>query len=431
MKKYIFFLAVVLFSMVFFSCNGDDTVDNSPAPKPVTNLTYDKTNGGAIIHYDLPVDENLLFVRAEYTNTLKKEVSKVSSRYENKIEIDGFNDLDSHSINLYAVGSNGKKSTVATIDIVPDTSHIEIIKKTLVLEPILGGVRATWRTPINKTVFIYVDYDDGETVSQRILSRTEQGDAVFSNVRGLDSIPYHFSISVEDFSGNKTDIADKGTHKPKPELKISKSTWKLHATLNKANGNSSEGKSENFFDDIIDVRDIGGTNNSYFIVERGNNGGVLKFFNEQTVTAGEQPLMFVVDMGRSIMLSRFLCYQRAFHYPSRINDIYGASTGTSTEYAYYKDDNLKSFLFFATNNASDITAQNVWENPTMVCDFGGPFTDGFVPLSKIEEAIAGHEFELPDVMGPYRYFVMGLTGTYGSEIQACFSEITLFGTYVD
>ena len=427
MKKCIFCFAVILLPMLFFSCNGNENIDDSPAPALVTITGYDKTNGGAIIHYELPDDKNLLFVQAEYTNSLNKEVSKVSSRYDNKIAIGGFNDLDPHVITLYSVGRNGKKSAAQTTTIVPDTSYIELIKRSLTFEPILGGVRADWYTPASETVFLYIDYDDGENEYQRIISNS-RGDSVSVNVRGLDSIPYRFHVTVEDLSGNRTERADKGEHKPRPELKIDKSTWRVLANLS-ANGTSGDGRTENFIDDVVDTRELP-SDNSYFIINRSNNGGTLEFFSEQTVSSGGKPLMMVVDMGKEIMLSRFVCWQRAFDYSTRENDGDGNSLGFSREYAYYKDDNLKSFLFYATNNLSDITVANVWENPLVYCDFGGPYTDGFIPASKIAEAIDGHEYELPGAVGPFRYFVMAITGTYGSETQVCFSEISLYGTYV-
>lgn len=423
MKKGLGALSVLAILLALTAC-GEKALDDSPAPAAVTNLSYEKTNGGAIISYTLPNDENLLFVRANYVNSQNAEVSKVSSGYDNKIEIDGFVDLTPHKIKLYSVGRNGKESSAASIEIVPDTSYIELIRRNLSFEEILGGVRATWYTPSDKTVFIYVDYAEvgsGKTV-QRILSSSRM-DTVRMNIKGLDSIPYNFTVMVEDFSNNRTESLDKGVFTPRPELKIPKAGWKLFSGNggNSANGDYAEGKSVNFFDDVIDTRDSG-TDNSYFIVRRDNNGGSLMFFNDITVANGK-PLMMIVDMGREYMLSRIVCWQRAYDYENRIDD----SSGISSAYAYYKDDNLKSFLFYATNNSNDLTPENVWEHPLALCDFGGPFDDGYVPATKIQEAIDGHEFEFYDMMGPYRYFVMGLLSTYGSEIQACFSEISLYG----
>lgn len=425
-KNIISILWVFVISLWILSCNDKD-MDNTPAPAQVTDLSYVKTHGGAIISYKIPEDKHLSFVRAKYINSQNVEVSKVSSKFDYKIEVDGFVDLKPHTIKLYSVGLNGKESKAAQIEIVPDTSYIDLIKESLKLEPILGGVRATWFSPTDKTVFIYVDYSDGENEYQRILSSSHK-DSVKTNIKGLDPIAYNFSITVEDFSHNKTQSLEKGTFTPMPEMKLSKANWKVLTALS-ANGTSSEGKTESFIDDVIDTRESG-TDNSYFIIHRNNNGGALMFFNEFIVKNGN-PLMMVVDMGKEVMISRIVCWQRAFDYSNRILDASDNNTGVSSTYAYYKDDNLKSFLFYATNKLSDITAQNVWDNSIMHCDFGGPFDDGFVPQSKIQEAINGHEFELSDMMGPYRYFVMGLTATYGSEIQACFSEISLYGIEVE
>ena len=50
-------------------------------------------------------------------------------------------------------------------------------------------------------------------------------------IRGLDPEEYSFSVTVEDFNGNKTDKMDVGTYKPLLEQKIDKSTWKVLQNL--------------------------------------------------------------------------------------------------------------------------------------------------------------------------------------------------------
>ena len=64
-------------------------------PDVLTVVLVTPTNGGGIITYDLPNDNDVLYVRAVYTNTNGVEVSRASSSYNNHIEVSGFESNDS------------------------------------------------------------------------------------------------------------------------------------------------------------------------------------------------------------------------------------------------------------------------------------------------------------------------------------------------
>ena len=92
-------LAILLLVLSGQSCKKDE-LDTTP-PGKVSVTTVEPTNGGAIISYDLPSDNDILYVKAEYMNSLGNEVFKSSSHFGNSIEVDGFNDTLSHKIKLY------------------------------------------------------------------------------------------------------------------------------------------------------------------------------------------------------------------------------------------------------------------------------------------------------------------------------------------
>jgi hypothetical protein len=415
------------------ACKGEeDEFDKSPAPAAVIAPSFVSTNGGAIINFTLPEDENLLFVKAVYTNSLGNEVFRSTSRYSNQIEIDGFVDLNPHEVLLYAVGNNGKTSSPVPITVKPDTSYIYLIQKNLEVREILGGVNIKWKNTSEKTVFVYVDYDDKVNgAKQRILSSgLENFDY---NIRGMASIPYNVSVTIEDFSGNKTSIADKGTFTPDPEQKIEKSTWEFLQNLS-CNGEKYEGSMKLFFDDVIDVIELGGKtkddpengNNSYFLIHKDDNSDPLQFLDGGT---GDKPLLIVIDMHKQIVLNRIVVWQRAFDY-----DAGNPNSTQNNNYHYYKEDNLRSFYFYGANEheirgaTKQSLAQLAWKNPLMICDIGDPRdATGAVPSDKIQEAIDGHEFELPNLSEPFRYIVIGITQTYGSATQINASEISLYG----
>ena len=63
------------------------------------------------------------------------------------------------------------------------------------------------------------------------------------------------------------------------------------------------------------------------------------------------------------------------------------------------------------------------------CDLGDgkPDADGNIPADRLQEALDGHEFELEQMSGPYRYIKVAITSSFGSETQICSSEISLYG----
>jgi len=427
-------ILITILQGTFFSCaEQKDDFTKAPAPAQVINPSWVATNGGAIISYTLPNDNNLLFVKAVYVNSLGNEVFRSSSQYTGQIDIDGFNDLNAHEVNLVSVGQNCKESAPVTISVVPDTSYIEIIRRNMIVQKAIGGINIKWYNPSKKTVYAYINYDsDQDTIrsTERILaSEVENYDFT---IRGLDTIPYQVNIQVEDLSGNKTAMTDKGKYKPLPEQKIDKGIWKVVTNLS-CNGDMYEGKLVYLFDDVIDVIELGGRmdapngNDSYFIIHKDNNSDPIQWINGSTEL--DKPLLIVIDMNKYAALSRIKYWQRAYHYIAS-----DGSNVPNSIYAYYEEDNVRSFLFMGLTEEEMVgmtkakLAAKIWTDKWMNCDIGDPHDpDGTIPASKYQEAVDGHEFILPNFSKPFRYIVIGITKSFGSETQMCGSEITLYG----
>ena len=80
----------ILFVTLIFSCSKNENVDTTP-PGILSDISVVPTNGGGMISYSLPSDNDISYVRAEYTNSQGEDVFRVSSRYNNSIEINGLN----------------------------------------------------------------------------------------------------------------------------------------------------------------------------------------------------------------------------------------------------------------------------------------------------------------------------------------------------
>ena len=396
--KNIYIYILLLIAVAFVGCKEE--VLDTTAPGKVTNISYKPTNGGAILTFTAPGDDDLLYVKAVYTNSLGKEVFKVTSHYGDSIEIDGFKEATPQKIKLYAVDRSNNISEAAEIEVTPMKSFIYLVQESIQMKEQLGGVRITWENPDQKTVFVYVNFTKAGKTYERILS-SALSDPVLM-IRGLDPEEYSFSVTVEDFNGNKTDKMDVGTYRPLLEQKINKSTWKVLQNLS-VDGDKYEGTLASFWDDVVDTKESA-ADNSYFIINRDDNGGMLKW-----------PLDIVVDLNKTVVINRFVVWQRAFAY------VNAEQNGVSTDYYYYKEENMKSFSVSVSTDKLTWTSLGVF-------DIGDPRdASGVISPAKYKEAVDGHEFNLESVSQPFRYMKFSVLSNYGSETNVYGSEITLYG----
>lgn len=383
----------ILFVTLIFSCSKNENVDTTP-PGILSDISVVPTNGGGIISYSLPSDNDISYVRAEYTNSQGEDVFRVSSRYNNSIEINGLNQTTPIQVRLYVVDENENISEEVEIEFTPLESFIYLVQQSIEISPDLGGVKITWENIASKTVFVYVHILNGTNETIRILSSDNAQESLF--IRGLDAVEMTFSTKVEDFDGNITDLQVVGNYTPLFEEKIEKNTWTLIASQS-INGNAYEGRTVNFWDDIVDTVETD-SDNSYFIATRENNGGSLNF-----------PLDIVIDLNKNVKIKRFKIWQRAYWYQ-----------GGGVTY-HYQEENLKSFNLYASNDAQSWDLLGEF-------DIGDPRDSaGNIPATAFQEAIDGHDFTLDNTSEQFRYLKFSITSNYGSTIITVGSEITLYG----
>lgn len=391
MKKL---LLIPLFVFVAVACSDKEDGDTTP-PGVLTFDMVTPTNGGGIINYTLPNDNDILYVKAEYTNSNGVDVSRASSSYNNSIEIDGLNQTTALTITLYVVDENFNQSAPIFVELIPLESFIYLVQESIELAADLGGFRITWDNIESKTVYVYVHINDGTEEEVRILSSDNAQESIA--VRGLPSTEISISTRVQDFDENTTTLEEKGTLTPLFEEVIDKSTWTLLASQS-VNGNAWEGDFTNFWDDVIDTTG-NNSDNSYFMIWRDLNGGSLNW-----------PLDLVINLNKNVKITRFSVWQRAFWY-----------NGPSDVPYYFQEENMKSFTIYASNDAQ------VWQELGQF-DIGDPRdSEGNIPAAALESAANGHEFELDAVSEAFRYLKFSVTSNYGSETYVNGSEITLYG----
>ena len=389
------FLSIFLFSLILLiSCDENESGDTI-APGSITIENIIPTNGGGIISYSLPGDSDILFVRAEYTNSLGDDVYRVSSSHNNSVEIDGLNQDTPINVRLYVVDESQNISDPTEVEFTPLPSFIYLVQESISISPELGGVRIEWENIAEKTVYVHLHIVNGDDEEIRILSSDKEFENI--SVRGLESVETTFLTKVEDFDGNITDLEEKATISPLFEEMIDKSTWTLVDNLS-VNGNAWEGSTVNFWDDVVDTAATN-SDNSYFIIWRDQNGGVLNW-----------PLDIVINLNKNVQVHRFKVWQRAFWY----------NGPTGIPY-YYQEENMRSFDLFASNNAQDWTLLGQF-------DIGDPSDqDGNISQDFIDAAAEGHDFDLEGVSDAFRYLKFSITSNFGSDTYVHGSEITLWG----
>ena len=389
------FLSLFLITfLVLLGCNENENQDSTP-PGSLTIESVTPTNGGGILTYSLPNDSDILFVRAEYTNSLGTDVYRVSSSHNNSIEIDGLNQNTPISVRLFVIDENENISEPTDIEFTPLPSFIYLVQESISISPTLGGVNIEWENIAEKTVYVHLHIVNAGEEEIRILSSDKEFENI--SVRGLESVEMTFLTKVEDFDGNITDLEEKATISPLFEEMIDKSTWTLMSQLS-VDGNAWEGETDNFWDDIVDTAETN-ADNSYFIIWRDANGGVLNW-----------PLDIVINLNKNVKIHRLKVWQRAFWY----------NGPTGIPY-YYQEENIRSFDLYASENSQDWTLLGQY-------DIGDPSDqDGNIPQDFIDAAANGHDFDLEGVSDKFRYLKFSITSNYGSDTYVHGSEITLWG----
>jgi hypothetical protein len=205
---------------------GQIPTDNIP-PRNITNIEVENISGGAIIKYDLPTDEDLLYVKAEYETLPGKLVESRSSVYKNELTVQGYGNTNESKIKLFAVDRSGNRSEPVFVKIKPLTPSITNIFNSLKLSEDFGGVHLSWSNEDRAAISVHMlakdsigDMNNFETV----YTSTASGDMAF---RGFDTIPRMFGVYLRDHWDNFSDTLIGVLH-PIFEEELDKSGFEEH-----------------------------------------------------------------------------------------------------------------------------------------------------------------------------------------------------------
>ncbi|WP_236970756.1 DUF5000 domain-containing lipoprotein [Membranihabitans marinus] len=205
--KYIIYLLMFSFCC-FLSCEteerGQYAVDSIP-PGKVSNATVENIEGGAIINYTIPNDDDLLYVKAVYERTSGEIVEQKSSSYSNSIQIEGIGKSREVKVQLIAGDRSQNESEPVEVIAQPLDAAIYSILDSMKMDSDFGGMRISWKNPTEAEIVITVstldelgEWTDVESFYTKVPS--SQG-----SVRGFENEERQFGISIRDRWGNVTD----------------------------------------------------------------------------------------------------------------------------------------------------------------------------------------------------------------------------------
>lgn len=394
-------VGAMLFSLLLLltACE-QDTIGQYPidaiAPQPVKNVRVVNLPGAIRLSYDLPDEEDLLYVKAVYPlDNGEIRVSKTSV-FSNTMFIKGFGKSKKQVIQLVAVDGSQNESVPVDIEINPEDAPIYTIIENLKTSTTWGGFKMVWQNPLQEDIVLEVLRKDP------VSGRFSHIESIYSSelnaekaVRGLDSTLTTFGIFIRDIYYNYTDTVEVQI-KPLFEELIPKTGFKGFPLSTQFKQHTAFGGGMiQMWDDITNVRE-----NCYYIM----TGNVIMPY-------------FTIDLGVKAKFSRFRVWQRIDY--------------------LFALHNPKGMIWYGTNdyNAANDNESAGWENNpawTQLGSFeskrpsGGKSGD---PITSEDQAyaFAGEEFEFPIEVPAVRYIRFKLVSTWSGSSGLHINEFAFWG----
>lgn len=204
MKKYYkLIIFLLLLGCVDDSAHGPYGSDNIP-PGMVTIDDVINTPGGAIIYFTPPTDEDLLYVKASFSDENQIDREVIVSSVIDSLNIVGFAEQGDYPVEVVAVDRGENESEAVVINISPLEAPIHAILNSMVGSQDFGGINIAYQNPTRAEVSLNMStIDEDGNIVFRESFYTSQADSYYS-FRGYDPIPTVFIIYVEDKWGNQT-----------------------------------------------------------------------------------------------------------------------------------------------------------------------------------------------------------------------------------
>lgn len=366
--------------------------DSNP-PGKVSNAEVLNMPGAALITYTLPSDEDLLYVKAEYTLSTGVKAEAKSSNFLSSLIVEGFGDTNEKTITLYAVDRSENVSDPVTVKVNPELPDVHAVSNTIEMIPDFGGVQFKW-TNENNAALSYMIYatDSTGTLAEVQTVYSAMTDGQFT-IRGYAPEETEFAMVVRDRWDNYSEMA-KIIVTPLFEEELDKDKFNKIVLDNDQDWSAWEGRYEFSYD------------------------GDPNTFNHTWAGTG-WPQYFTVDLGVNARLSRFILQQRQnFFYAHgnlRLFDVWGSKEEPA------QDGSLDGWYPLRVATAP-------YNNG---CIGIRPTQQGGTADEDQEHFKNGDEFSFTLEDPEVRYIRIVVNETWGLTGFSHFGEITFFGQVVE
>lgn len=228
-EQLILTICIVAASFYMASCSEEymkPLESTEKAPQQVKLLNVVPEPGSVTIHYSLPKDEDLLYVKAVYTLNSGVEREVKASYYNNTMTLDGFFDTDEHDVKLYSYNKGEVASEPLIIKVKAKEHPIWEIRKSLEILPDFMGVKikAINKTSSNVVANVFYKLDDSNEWNNLDGIYTSAA-LIDQTIRGLDTIPHKMGVVLRDRFLNYTDTIFQEI-KPFFEIPLDKNRYK-------------------------------------------------------------------------------------------------------------------------------------------------------------------------------------------------------------
>jgi len=390
MKNIALFI-LTSFVLCMMGCKEEEPIGQDPvdgvAPGEITHPEVKNVPGGAVIYYQPPHDEDLLYVKATYT--LKEGVvSEVrSSLYSDSVFVEGFGDTLRREVKIIAVDRSKNESRPATVSIQPLVPPVVTIGETLDLVPDFGGVHAYWENPTRaeiSVVLLVQDNNKDYVPLETFYSSARVGDAA---KREMDTIPTNFRIYVQDRWENRS-VPQDYTYTPIFEKKLDRLKLKEVRLPNDIQTIVGGWSISALWDDVTGV----------------DYNGLASEINQPW------PHSFTIDLGTLAKISRLRLFQR-------VNDAYMFAEGNPRKFEVW--------------GSAEYEGTGDWSKWTKLMDCTSIKPSGLPILQNTQDdkdrAIGGEDFICPPTSPKVRYLRINVTQTWSGTRNFQICELQIFG----
>ncbi|MFV0506918.1 MAG: DUF5000 domain-containing lipoprotein [Bacteroidales bacterium] len=388
-KVFPFSWILLMMNLLMVGCMKEDDIGQQPLdslpPSAPLNAQVENLNGGAMISYTIPDEEDLLYIKAVYDINGQIRESK-STVYSNRLEVSGFGDTLTHEVQLISVDRSRNESEPLLVRVKPLTPPIKLIFKSFKMINAFGGVQLSWENKANANVIISLMAADSTGTlrdAENIYTSVEGGKY---SLRGFDTSERKFAVYARDRWDNYSDTLV-ASITPYFERKLDRTMFK--AIKLPGDASTTNWSVSNIWDDIVNV-----------------SSGFWHSSADDSL-----PLMITFDLGVDAQLSRY----KLWHRPQ----------------FYYTHNNLRKWEVYGSSFPNpDGSLDDSWVLLSSDESYK-PSGDGPITNEDTEYVSQGEEFEFPVENPSVRYIRVVINANWSGGSIGQISEMAFWGDIVE